>query len=293
MKIALCISGYFTNKNRDNLMNSNYIYDNIINGLNNNNNHALDIFIHSFDKKSETNINQKYPNTKTTMIEDQIDFIGKLSNKNKEFHNLLVNSKYKSGTSYDLQGTLSMIYSRCASIKLATEYSNNNNFEYDVIIRVRFDLGVRMKRPHTGFKPDNLFFEPSKYDYNYFYSSYWNQLNAGYVDHWEFSNGKNMQLFSEMYNFVINNMFIINSDYLNVLQTNWHDSNETAFDSNEILTDNNISNNVKQCTYRFIDSVNNHIIEKYFLMQTILYEKSRFIDFTGNNYGNNYGNIYI
>ena len=49
MKIALCISGYFTNKNRDNLMNSNYIYDNIINGLNNNNNHALDIFIHSFD----------------------------------------------------------------------------------------------------------------------------------------------------------------------------------------------------------------------------------------------------
>ena len=29
MKIALCISGYFTNKNKDNLLQSNYIYDNI------------------------------------------------------------------------------------------------------------------------------------------------------------------------------------------------------------------------------------------------------------------------
>ena len=31
MKIALCISGYFTNKNNDDLLKSNYIYDNIIN----------------------------------------------------------------------------------------------------------------------------------------------------------------------------------------------------------------------------------------------------------------------
>ena len=191
----------------------------------------------------------------------------------------MVNSKYKSGTSYDLQGTLSMIYSRCASIKLAIEYSNNNNFEYDVIIRVRFDIGVRLKHPHNGFKPDNFIFESSKYDYNFFYYSYWNQLNAGYVDNWEFSNSKNMKIFAEMYNYVINNMLIINSDYLNILQNNWPDSNETTFDSNEILTGNNISNNVKQCTYRFIDSVNNHIIEKYFLLQNGLYYKSIFIDF--------------
>jgi len=287
MKIALCISGYFTNLNRDNLMNSNYIYDNIINNIDENA-HSMDLFIHSFDKKSETNINNKYPNAKITIVEDQTNFIGQLSNENKQFHNLLVNSKYKSGTSYDLQGTLSMIYSRCASIKLATEYSNNNNFEYDVIIRVRFDIGVRLKRPHTGFKPDNLFFEPGKYDYNCLYSSYWNQLNAGYVGFWEFSNGKNMKIYSEMYNFVINKMFIFNSDYLNILQTNWHDSNETNFNSNEMITGNNSSDNVKQCTYKFIDSVNNHIIEKYFVMQNGLYYKSIFIDFTNNKKGNEY-----
>lgn len=63
MKIALCISGYFTNKNNDNLLKSNYIYDNIINNIYKNQ-HTLDIFIHSFDKKLEKNINKKYPTTK-------------------------------------------------------------------------------------------------------------------------------------------------------------------------------------------------------------------------------------
>ena len=50
MKISLCIYGYFTNKNNDNLLNSNYIYDNIINTIDKNTN-SLDIFIHSFDIK--------------------------------------------------------------------------------------------------------------------------------------------------------------------------------------------------------------------------------------------------
>ena len=286
MKIALCISGYFINKNNDDLLQSNYIYDNIINRINNDT-HSLDIFIHSFDKKSEENILRKYPNTRKTIIDDQINFINKLSDENKEFHNLLLKSKYKNGTSYDLQGTLSMIYSRCEVIKLACEYSFNNNFKYDTIIRVRFDIGVRMKHPHNGFKPDNFIFEPSKYDYKYFYSSYWNQLNAGYVDHWEFTNSKNMEIFSEMYNYVVKNMFIINSDYLKYLQSNWPDSNEFKYDSNEMLNNNN-KYNIKSYKHRFIDSVNNHIIQKYFMMKNSLYEKSRFIDFTKDNNGKLY-----
>jgi hypothetical protein len=280
MKIALCISGYFTNKNNDNLLQSNYIYDNIINRITNDT-HILHIFIHSFDKKSEKNINKKYPTTKTIIVENQINFIDKLSNENKEFYNLLINAKYNNKNSYDLQGTLSMIYSRCAVINLATNYSYANNFEYDVIIRVRFDIGIRLKKPHNGFKPDNFIFDPSKYDYIYLYSSYWNQLNTGYVDHWEFSNSKNMKIFSEMYNYVINNMFIINSDYLNILQSNWPDSNEKDDNSNEILISNKrLNNNIKNYKHRFIDSVNNHIIQKYFMMKNNLYEKSRFIDFT-------------
>ncbi len=33
MKIALCVSGYFTNKVNDDLLQYNYIYDNIINRI--------------------------------------------------------------------------------------------------------------------------------------------------------------------------------------------------------------------------------------------------------------------
>ena len=83
-----------------------------------------------------------------------------------------------------------------------------------------------------------------------------------------------------MYSYVIKHMFIINSDYLNILQNNWPDSNELKYDSNEMLSNNN---NIKNYKYRLIDSVNNHIIQKYFMMKSNLYEKSRFIDFTNNN----------
>ena len=48
MKLAVCISGYFSNKNGDDLLTSNYIYENIVNKYDN-----IDIFIHSFDKKNE------------------------------------------------------------------------------------------------------------------------------------------------------------------------------------------------------------------------------------------------
>lgn len=52
MKVALCISGYFTNKVNDDLTKSNYIHQNIINKIN----ASLDIFIHSFDTHSQANI---------------------------------------------------------------------------------------------------------------------------------------------------------------------------------------------------------------------------------------------
>lgn len=281
-KIALCISGYFTNKNGDDLLKSNYIYKNIINKIKTED--TLDIYIHSFDKKSENNIKKKYPKTKKIIIENQINFIELLDKNNIDYLNKLKKFNYKKKTSYNIQSTLSMFYSRCLSIKLAINYAIENNFEYDVIINVRFDIGVRLKTPHNGFKPDNLIFESDKYNYNYYYSSYWNQLNAGYVGFWGFSNTKNMKIYSGIYNFIIKNMFIINSDYLNNIQNNWPDSNELKYNSNEIINNNK---NIKNTKYRFIDSANNHLIAKYFMIKNGLYKKSRFIDFT-----NNLGKLY-
>ena len=52
--IALCIHGYFSNKDNDNLLLTNYIYDNIINKIVGEN--RIYIFIHSFDIYNKLNI---------------------------------------------------------------------------------------------------------------------------------------------------------------------------------------------------------------------------------------------
>jgi hypothetical protein len=81
MKIALCISGYFTNKNGDDLLTTNYIYENILDKHDN-----IDIFIHSFDKTNENNIKTKYSSSKHCIVDDQINFIGNLDSKNYEYY---------------------------------------------------------------------------------------------------------------------------------------------------------------------------------------------------------------
>ena len=270
MKIALCISGYFSNKNGDNLSNSNYIYDNIINKCDN-----IDIFIHSFDKDNETKILSKYPNTKYYVIEKQIDFINNTSKENYEYYKEI--HRLQPGEC-SLQSTLSFFYSRCKSIKYSLQYSKENNFIYDCIIRCRFDNGVRLKKPFDGYKPDNFIFNQSL-DFRYFYSPYWNQLNAGYNGFWEFSNTTNMEIFSGIYDYIVNNMFLFNSEYLLSLDK-WPDSDINNFESNIILS-KEISN-VKQESYKLINSYNNHLIEKFFMIKSNLYNKSKFIDYTNN-----------
>ena len=275
MKIALCISGYFSNKNNDDLLETNYIYNNVINPIKQNGDN-VDIFIHSFDKHNKDNILKKYPNTKNCIIESQIDFINNLQDSNYKYYNMMCDHKYQD-CGYNLQSTLSFLYSRCKSIKLALQYSKEQDFIYDCIIRARFDICIRLKEPFDGYKTDNLIFIPLL-DFNYIYSTYWNQLNAGYVGCWEFSNSTNMEIFSNMYDYVINNMLVLNSEYLNTLN-NWPDSNIYDFRTNEML---NINKSDKLAIYEFKYSSNNHLIEKFFMLKCGLYLKSKFLDFTPN-----------
>ena len=270
MKIALCINGYFSNKNGDNLSSSNYIYDNIINKCDN-----IDIFIHSFDKDNETKILSKYPNTKYYVIEKQIDFINNTSKENYEYYKE-IHRLQPLGCS--LQATLSFFYSRCTSIKYALKYSKENNFIYDCIIRCRFDTGIRLKQPFDGYKPDNFIFNPNL-DFSYFYSAYWNQINAGYADMWEVSNATNIEIFSGMYDYILNNMFVLNSEYLLSLQK-WPDSDINKHDSNIMLLTE--LSEVQPVSYKIIESYNNHLIEKFFMIKSGLYNKSKFIDYTKN-----------
>jgi hypothetical protein len=286
MKIALCISGYFSNKNGDDLLTTNYIYENILDKHDN-----IDIFIHSFDKTNENNIKIKYPSSKHCIVDDQIDFIGNLDNKNYEYYKEFQKS-YGNNAVNLLESTLSFFYSKSKSVKYALQYSRENNFVYDCIIWCRFDIGIRMKEPFDGFKTDNLIFNP-KLDFSYFYSAYWNQLNAGYTDFWNFSNSNNMEIYSELYNYTINDMLILNSEYLKVLN-NWPDSDKNnpllnrfiCNDSTEVEPETKIIPNytteVEPEHYTLNNSYNSHIIQKFFMIKCGLYYKSKFLDYTYN-----------
>lgn len=129
MKFALCISGYFSNKDKDDLTKSRYIYNNIINNVSD-----IDIFIHSYDIKNEKKILKKYPNTKVCCIEPQLNFMDSLSNKNIKYIQELHKNNYESKT-YNLYSSLSFMNSRKKCINLAL----NEDINYDAIIWCRFD----------------------------------------------------------------------------------------------------------------------------------------------------------
>jgi hypothetical protein len=269
--IALCIHGYFSNKDNDNLLLKNYIYDNIISKIISENN--IYIFIHSFDIENKSKILVKYPSVTNSTIEPQIDFTKELDEDNKEF----VNAFLKENPGESWFSTLSFLYSRKQSILLAIEHSNLYNINYHHILVCRFDVGIRCKKvEYTGTNPCHI----NNYDPNIenesLYSRFWTQINAGYADYWFFSNPTNMLIVANMYDYVLNTMFKLNSDYIQTLTTNWPHSNKYNAFSNEILSNtiNNIEHNTK---YNFVNSSNNHLLYKYYFMKTGLFYKTKYI----------------
>tara|TARA_X000000368_G_scaffold416174_1_gene409491 strand:+ start:7025 stop:7783 length:759 start_codon:yes stop_codon:yes gene_type:complete len=199
MNIALCISGYFTNKNNDNLLEYNHIYDYIINNIDKNK-HKLDIFIHSFDIKSEHNIRKKYPECKKCIIEPQINFRNKLTPNNIIFEKTLDLNIFPYPITLNSQ--LSFMYSRKQSINMALE----EQMEYNLIIWCRFDMCIRFKKPYNKCNPSKLILPNiSEIEVNKLYIADWEHFHSGYSDHWFFSNPEIMKkignIYDELYNY--------------------------------------------------------------------------------------------
>lgn len=269
MKFALCISGYFSNKDRDDLTKTRYIYDNIINNVSD-----IDIFIHSYDVKNEKNIRKKYANTKICCVEPQFNFMDSLSYENIKYIQELHRNNFKS-KEYNIFSSLSFMNSRKKAIYYAINFAKSNSFKYDAIIWCRFDLGHRIKRNHLNTNPGKFIFK-DKYDYNNIYAAFWYQLNAGYADHWFFSSPKNMKILADMYDFSLIKCYTLNNDYIDLLKK-FPDTNKNDNCSNEILK---TSKSKLLINIPFVDSANNHILHKYYFMKTGLYKKSKFLDFT-------------
>lgn len=106
MKVALCIHGYFSNKNNDDLTKTNKIYDYIIRSL-----PQCDVFIHSFDVSNKDSILSKYSkNLVTYHIEPQINFRNILTPHNIQYETTLDTNIFPSPIC--LFSTFSFLYSR-------------------------------------------------------------------------------------------------------------------------------------------------------------------------------------
>ena len=274
MRYALCISGYFSNKDRDNLMKSNYIKNNIIKKIVTPN--SCDIFIHSFDYNNRNNILEHYNGyIKSYIIEPQIDFHHLLSIQNKEYLKQINKHNY-TRQGYNIYSTLSFLYSRKRVIDIAIDYQKSQDFIYDGFVICRFDLGIRIKANHLNCNPGKFIFDPSL-SLDYVYCAFWKQLNSGLADHWFVMNYVNANIFKKAYDYVKDKMFILNSEYIISLNT-WIDSNIHDHLSNEILIKENKCKELARIN--FVDSLNNHIIIKFFCIKNDLYEKLKFLDYT-------------
>jgi hypothetical protein len=252
MKIALCVSGYFTNKVNDDLLQYNYIYDNIINRIKNDG-HSLDIFIHSFDKKSEENIKTKYPQCKKYIIEPQINFRNKLKCNNLAFEKELDENIFPSPIIIDSQ--LSFMYSRKQSIMMALEEDTT----YNLIIWCRFDMCIRLKKNIKHCNPTKLILpDICKIHPSMLYMSDWEHLHSGYSDHWFFSNSEIMEKIANMYDELYN--------YYEV---------DSEFDKHAIRLSKKYNNNGFRA--------NSHTIHEFYLnSHQIFLSKIKLLRFNGN-----------
>jgi len=276
MRVALCLYGLYNNKSDVNSGNNGYKYiqDKIYSKVDKHNSN-IDTFFHSWDVGLEDKLVKQYipiryqfekpHNFSEISIQMGVNEIEINKNFNRK------GSIYKQCT---INSSLSFLYSRSNSIEKAIKFSNEKEFKYDVIIAARFDLGQRSGW-HKNYNVSLMELDLSL-DMNYIYSAMWKQLNAGLADQWFFSNQENMKKLSKMYDMALKDYFQLESKYEFAITNGWVDSNVNDQFSNEVLK-NNKDVDIELVKYPKWQMINNHILHKWHLINTDIYEKSRYI----------------
>jgi hypothetical protein len=135
----------------------------------------VDVFIHSWSTKYEKGLVDIYK-PKKYLIEEQKSFnavgISKLGSTRKEF-------------------MISRWYSAKESIRLKAEYEKEKNIEYDLVVLARTDWAWLVDIDFSTYKDTNLFYSPDNSNF---------MPDNPRLDDWIFfSNSKNMNKFSELY----------------------------------------------------------------------------------------------
>lgn len=220
MKIALCLFGYINSKatKTSHCAYSNefkHLFDKVMV-------HNPDVFLHSWEVEKEDSLVEKFK-PKLYTFERQ-----------RSFDNQLRTTDWsRFSRSYQKPfNAFSALYSVKKTNELKTMFEKEHGFKYDCVILSRFDVGY-----HTNGKNKTSFidFNPN-YNMESVYTAYWDQINAGISNHWIYSNSKNMDLITNMYDHIVEYLKP-NSEYITEMMGGMFDTNNDDWFSNEFLKD--------------------------------------------------------
>lgn len=195
MKLALCLSGYFnsftdlTSKGVDGFS---HIQKHILRD------NDVDVFIHSWDLDNKKEIEKLYgEKIKSQIFEAQLDFTKDFMEN--ELYTINLNPSYRHPKTI-----LSHFYSVQEAHRLMRDYEIKNSFEYDIVIKSRFDLG-RINRNtsgpglHNPYPVQCINFN-NNLDMSNFYMANWQHIDSeGPADMWFYSSSRNMRNFCNLY----------------------------------------------------------------------------------------------
>jgi len=162
--------------------------------------------------------------------------------------------------------TLSFLYSRKKAIELKGRHEEKNNFVYDVVLTSRFDVGHHKQGCN---KTSHLNFDPSL-DMTKIYQAYWDQTNAGSSDHWFYSNSKNIEMLSTIYEEVFNYLKK-DSKYSELCREGWPLSNKGNEFSGELFKKERSTDLAKYIKGENV-LINNHCLYKFHLMENQMWD---------------------
>jgi hypothetical protein len=264
-RVALCLYGRFNNRLDQNSGTTGfeYIRQSLLGK------YDVDVFIYSTDLENAREISELYkPWAKAVVFESQKDFVEVLR------QNQIDESRFDAKQGFrTLSNTLAFLYARGKAIELAAEHQSQSGAQYSSVVTARFDLGqldkVNGKHSHRvseiGYNP--------RLDMNYIYSANWRQHDAGYADQWFYSSMGNMRTLATMYDRTVS-YFKGDLGYFEFLSTGVTDScREDEFANMRFNAD---KRHMAERTYPLSKAVNNHLLHKYFFLETGLYQRSKF-----------------
>jgi hypothetical protein len=194
MKIAICLHGLASGFNDKGVPVS---FEEGIESLKQNvfGDHDVDIFFHTWSEDSEKDLVERY-NPKKYLVEKQIIFKHPYGIDSTQY-------SFTPDIQTKLQSTYSRWYSLDKCISLKKEEEDANDFKYDFVLALRFDMVFY----DSFIKFENL-------NPNVFYVSNWwhNRFNFGYNDPWFITGSENADKVGNLYD-NINSYLAEDSDY--------------------------------------------------------------------------------